>query len=377
MKILDKYVAKSFLTGYVIALLVLVGLCVVVDLLANIDEFAELAGDGANVERGVGFVIGSILRYYGAQSMLYYRDLAGIIIVLAAVFSLGKMTRNNELIAIIASGISLKRVIAPIIVLSVLLTSFVVIDQEIIIPRLVSQLVRGHDYDRATGESYDFWFLTDSNGHLISANYYTEHEETMYNPLMILRRQIKNEDGSIEWIVLGDIKADKARYNHETKEWDLENAVFSRLSTTSDEIGADVPTFKTDITPTDIPIRQQESYKALLSSAQLSKLANEKTKLKDQADLYSQKNFRITDPIINLVMLMVALPVLVCRDPKSMKTSVAISFSITASCFLVMFACKMVATEAVFGRIIPHFWAWLPVIIFLPIAFIELDSMKT
>lgn len=371
MKILDKYVAKSFLTGYIISLLVLVGLCIVVDLLVNVDEFAEFS------DYGLIFVAGNILRYYGAQSALYFRDLAGIIIVLAAVFSLGKMTRSNELIAIMASGISLKRVIAPIIVLSVLLTSLVIIDQEIVIPRLVSQLVRGHDYDRAKGESYDFWFLTDSNGHLISANYYIEREETMYNPLMVIRRQIKNEDGSIEWIVLGDIKADKARYNHETKKWDLENAVFSRLTTTSDEIGANVPTFETDITPTDIPIRQQESYKALLSSAQLSKLANEKNKLKDQADLYSQKHFRITDPIINLVMLMVALPVLVCRDPKSMKAAVTVSFSITGSCFLLVFVCKMVATEAVFGRIIPHFWAWLPVIIFLPIAFIELDSMKT
>ncbi len=373
MKILDKYVAKSFLTGYIISLLVLVGLCIVVDLLVNVDEFVEFS------DYGMLFVAGNILRYYGAQSALYFRDLAGIIIVLAAVFSLGKMTRNNELIAIMASGISLKRVIAPIIVLSVALTSLVVIDQEIIIPRLVSQLVRGHDYDRAKGESYDFWFLTDSNGHLISANYYIEREETMYKPLVVLRRQVKNEDGSIEWIVLGDIKADKARYNHETKKWDLENAVFSRLATTPGESGTDIPSFEfeTDVTPTDIPIRQQESYKALLSSGQLSKLAKEKTKLKDQAELFSQKNFRITDPIINLVMLMVALPVLVCRDPKSMKAAVAVSFSITGSCFLVMFACKMLATEAVFGRIIPHFWAWLPVIVFLPIAFIELDSMKT
>jgi hypothetical protein len=38
----------------------------------------------------------------------------------------------------------------------------------------------------------------------------------------------------------------------------------------------------------------------------------------------------------------------------------------------------MFATDTVFaGRVIPEFWAWLPVFIFAPIAFIELDSMKT
>jgi hypothetical protein len=30
-----------------------------------------------------------------------------------------------------------------------------------------------------------------------------------------------------------------------------------------------------------------------------------------------------------------------------------------------------------FSGFIPEFWAWLPVLIFLPIAFVQLDSMKT
>jgi hypothetical protein len=74
---------------------------------------------------------------------------------------------------------------------------------------------------------------------------------------------------------------------------------------------------------------------------------------------------------------MVCLPILVCRDPKSMKTAIMISFATTGACFIVTFACKMLATEAVFDRVIPEFWAWLPVFIFAPIAFLELDSMKT
>ena len=80
---------------------------------------------------------------------------------------------------------------------------------------------------------------------------------------------------------------------------------------------------------------------------------------------------------MNLVMLLVCLPVLVCRDPKSMKSAVAISFAITAASLVVGFVCKMLATEDVFGRIVPELWAWLPVFIFAPIAIYEIDSMKT
>jgi hypothetical protein len=75
---------------------------------------------------------------------------------------------------------------------------------------------------------------------------------------------------------------------------------------------------------------------------------------------------------------MVSLPILVCRDPKLMKSAVVISFGTTAGCFITTFICKMLSTEAVFfDKVMPELWAWLPVFIFLPIAFIELDSMKT
>jgi hypothetical protein len=33
--------------------------------------------------------------------------------------------------------------------------------------------------------------------------------------------------------------------------------------------------------------------------------------------------------------------------------------------------------EVVFARMMPEFWPWVPLFIFLPIAIIELDSMRT
>jgi hypothetical protein len=80
---------------------------------------------------------------------------------------------------------------------------------------------------------------------------------------------------------------------------------------------------------------------------------------------------------MNLVMLLVCLPVLVCRDPKSMKSAIAISFAITAASLIISFVCRILATEDVFGMIVPELWAWMPVFIFAPIAFLEIDSMKT
>jgi lipopolysaccharide export LptBFGC system permease protein LptF len=281
------------------------------------------------------------------------------------------MIHSNELVAVMASGVSLKRVIVPIALLSFLLTGLLVIDQELLIPPFSDKLVRGQDAIPGQ-EKYDVWFIDDDNGSLICTEEFVVKTSTMYKPTIILRSRKAN---STVWEVTGRISAEKAIYNPQTGRWDLING---QLIEKGSQTGAKpVASYASDITPKDIPVMRRSRNITMLSSHQLSVLAGQKTKIKDLAQLYSQKHFRITDPIINLVMLMVCLPILVCRDPRSMKSAIMISFATTTACFITVFICKMLAVEAVFDRIIPEFWAWLPVFIFAPIAFIELDSMKT
>ena len=105
-----------------------------------------------------------------------------------------------------------------------------------------------------------------------------------------------------------------------------------------------MPSWASNITPKNIPVRLKAGYKALLSWRQLSALAAQGPQ-KDLAQLYAQMHFHITDPIMSVVMLLVSLPILVCRDPKSMKTAIMISFGVTAMCLITTFVCKMLATE--------------------------------
>lgn len=365
MKILDRYVAKNFLIGYVIAFCVLIGLRIIIDLFVKLDEFTEHA------DLGTIAVLRNILTYYTLQSTLYFRDFAGMITVVAAAFSLGKMVRYNELVAVMASGVSLKRVIVPIVLLAMLLTGLSVINQELLIPPLGDKLVRRQDALPGQ-EFYDVHFIVDAKGSLICSQKFDVKTSTLHKPTIITRKKIPD---SVIWEVTGRIEAEKAIYDPQTRSWLLENGLFTVKGST--EGRRPIAFYASDVTPKDIPIRRKSRYKTLLSSRQLAALAAQRTKIKDLAQLYSQKHFRLTDPLINLVMLMVCLPILVCRDPKSMKSAIMISFSTTAACFVTTFLCKMFATEVIFDRVMPELWAWLPVFIFAPIAFIELDSMKT
>ncbi|OHB76120.1 MAG: hypothetical protein A2Z25_18880 [Planctomycetes bacterium RBG_16_55_9] len=356
----------------------------------KIDEFTEHA------DLGTAAVIKNILTFYGLNCTLYFRDFAGMITVVAASFSFGRMVRSNELVAVMASGVSLKRIIAPIVFLALLLTGVLVIDQELIIPRLADKLVRNHD-DVPGQESYDVRFISDASGSLISSLRFDVENSTLYKPTILLRRQVKSDI----WEVTARIDADKAMYEDRTHQWRLYSRdpndpngsewqwndsdpnggrwlpyglLFERDSSKKPR---PVASYASNVTARDIPIMRKSEHKTLLGLRQLNELAAQGTQVRDLAQLYSQKHFRITDPLINLVMLMLSLPLLVCRDPKSMKSAITISFAVTGACFVTTFVCKILATEVVFDKVMPELWAWLPIFIFLPVAFIELDAMKT
>jgi lipopolysaccharide export system permease protein len=374
MRILDRYVAKNFLIGYCIAFCVLTGLRIIIDLFVNLDEFTE----HADLETAV--VIKNIFTFYLLNSTLYFRDFAGMITVVAAAFSFGKMVRHNELVAVMASGVSLKRIIFPIVFLALLLTGLLIIDQELIIPPLADKLVRSQG-DLPGRETYQVRFISDGNGSLINSLKFDVETSTLYDPTILLRRQIKTGI----WEVTGRIDAEKAVYNEQAGRWDLDTRSPENGEWLSHgwlfEKGSGkglrpVAFYSSDITARAIPVRCESEHKTLLSLKQLIAVEAQKIQIRDM-ELSSQKHFHITDPLINLVMLMISLPILVCRDPKSVKSAVMISFALTGACFILTFVCKILATEVIFDRVMPELWAWLPVFIFLPIAFIALDSMKT
>jgi lipopolysaccharide export LptBFGC system permease protein LptF len=253
-------------------------------------------------------------------------------------------------------------------------------DQELIIPKYAYELTREHD-ELSYENAYDIWFIGDGNGSLFCSQRYDEKTQTLDEPFIILRKEVKGSTGDI-YRVTGKIQAVSAVYDAEHSGWALTDGKQIHLGGNMEQMkgrqAESIDFYKSDLTAADIPVRKREGFKSFLSLRQLKELENNPgVRTTDLASLALQKHSRITKPIVNLIMLMVALPVLVCRDPKAMKTAILISFLTTLSCFLVVFICELFATEVFFGGIYPAIWAWTPIFIFFPIALIEIDSMRT
>src|SRR3954447_8962158 len=186
MRIIDRYVFWSFIRNYLISFMVLIGMYIVLDMVFNFDDLTNLKGTAEAA--GVSSVLGTIRNigdYYFYQSFLFFVHLSGIIPVVAAAFTLLRLSRFNELTAMLAAGVPLLRVAAPIIIASVVLNALLIVDQEMIIPLMIPKLTRSHNEMHSGSRQFAVQMIQDENNALVSAARYLPAGRQAARPTML------------------------------------------------------------------------------------------------------------------------------------------------------------------------------------------------
>jgi len=111
MKILDRYLLRQFLKSWLIALGSFIIVFVIIDFFEKI---------GGYIDRGTS--PGVIFRLYLYQIPYFTMVVMPISMLLAALFSIGRISRDNELTAMLASGQPLRRVILPLFILGLFIS---------------------------------------------------------------------------------------------------------------------------------------------------------------------------------------------------------------------------------------------------------------
>src|SRR4051794_797100 len=133
LRILDRQRYWAFLKAYFISFVSLVGHYIVIDAFSNLDEFLKIVSGPKALFKHMGY-------YYLVRTSFFYDRLCGVITMMAAIFTVTWMQKNNELLAMLAAGVSTKRVIVPVIVSAALVSVLAVTNQEFIIPRISDDL---------------------------------------------------------------------------------------------------------------------------------------------------------------------------------------------------------------------------------------------
>ena len=189
VKTLDRYIVRTFLHSLLMWFIVMMTLRVVVDMFTQMDEFTES-------DEGILSVAAYICSYYFFNAFVYITQMGGIIIVAAAAFTMARMNHSNELTAMLASGVSLHRVVWPIILCAIAMSGFIIIDQEFVIPNVKDKLIRSAD-SQSSKDWFQIRFFSDGDRTVWWSGNYATSTETMQYPLAIFRDEQFNYLGHL------------------------------------------------------------------------------------------------------------------------------------------------------------------------------------
>src|SRR5436190_1110845 len=136
--IIDRQLIFNYVKSYLICLVSLMGLFIVVDLFMNLDNFTEeAAGFEQALER--------IVKYYGMKSIQIFDRICEAIVLMAAMFTVAMVQRNNELLPLLSAGVSTRRVVRPVLFSACLMLGLTSLNQEMVIPNIADRLTSNRD----------------------------------------------------------------------------------------------------------------------------------------------------------------------------------------------------------------------------------------
>ena len=360
--------------------MVLVGLYIALDMVFSFGDMTESSG-GANLP--VWRLLFDIGDYYFYQTFVFFVQLSGMITVVAAAFTLMRMSRFNELTALLASGVRLQRIALWIIVAGIVLNvGLVPFDQEVVIPPMIPKLIRKHeDMHNPTPKSYPILAMQDDKGGILFASRYTPPGANTRAHMDVV--DIIMTDGS--GLPIGKIRADAADWDASADDWKLTGGEFTKILQPDDSHfmpPQKALVYKSDITPDEIGIWRGGEFVELLPFRRLTLMLYDTSRQKNYGEnqLLRAWNMRLTQPLVNVILLLLAIPAVLTREPGRLKFAAARCLTLTGSCMgLVFITYQLSASPPPWCA--PQHWpaimSGLPIVLFGPLAVWLMDRVKT
>jgi lipopolysaccharide export system permease protein len=354
IRILDRYVIRLFLQSYAVCLVFVLGLFVVIDFFQKIDDI--LAAPHLRSGRHTAILV--VGEYYLLSLPIHFAAVAPFITLMAAMFAVTRLARQNELVSVIGAGVSVRRLLLPVFALAALLSVALIAEQQWLIPRVADaqralhRILKGDDPGVLT--SIDKF--RDGRGNFIAIGRFVP-----------ARNRVEKLSATVTGTSPGRVVAEAAEYRHGAQGvgWYLESGerhVFradGSFSVSSCSFFED-----TDAEPRQIVLANADPL--TLSFNDLAESARRRP---------DERRFRVLlYHHVTGLLLLLGLPFVLRRRIKSPFLSAAVCILVCGAYYATDLVFKDIATR---GEMDPFIASFLPLAIFGAVGLALFDSVRS
>jgi lipopolysaccharide export system permease protein len=346
MSTFSRYVMRVFFAQLALLLISFTALLQVFDLLSNSIDV---------LNRGGGH-FSALLLYAGLRLPEIVSFLTPFGVLLATLMTLGRLERDNEILAFKASGAPYNAVLLSFLPAVILVGAahFVLADQ--VVPRAINAMVQRDIYvDRSSKDDDEPVFIQDGRA-VVEVTTVGKNGAT----LKTLRIFERGDDG----ILVRLLQAAEAHYDTQQRQWALSDIWSTSIvpDHPSQAVHNDAMIWKTTLTPAEfsnlIELPQAMTLAKIWSFATSADVGVRPTYF---YEAWLQKRFSL--PMSSILMILLAAPVAhsLYRRDRGLAAGMAIGFGLG---FLYFISDGLVMSLGETGAVPPVVAAWMPILVF-------------
>lgn len=358
MKILDRYLVKQFLQTLLFAILSFTLVFVVLDAMENLDDFIDESVAGRLV-----------LQYYLVFIPEMIRIILPISVLLASLFTAGKLANLNELTAIKASGVSLYRLMIPFLITAVVISVFTVFFSGYLVPVANKHKVFIEQTYMKKGLVHfgSNIFFQDTESRIVTINYY---DVSMGQANQVSIQEFDKKDKTK---IISRTDAFRMSFDSTKNVWQLfsgSTRIFDENSEHLEKfLSKDFPSLH--FKPEDVIKKQRKPEEMTLS--ELSSFSDEQIRTGNDATRTDiAYHSRIAYAFSSIIVIMFGIPISANRRRGGLAIQFGISMAVT---FLYLVFMKISQAFGDNGALNPFLTAWLANIIFIIVAMVNLKRV--
>jgi lipopolysaccharide export system permease protein len=360
MRILEKYVFKNYIWAFLFCIVLLIVLGIIGDILGFLDDIVKN-----------GIPLKTIFAFYFYLAPFAFVNMVPFACLLSSVYVFNNLSKFHEITAVIASGISLWKLLKPVILVTFILCIFTFIVNDKFVPSTIEKAnnIRQEKLElnsTKTSGKKDV-ALYGQGDLLIYAKSFDPGRNELYGVI------IHSEDEGLK--VIQKISARVVTWQEEEAFWKGQDVVVFKVDENGDFVGDPVvfKTAKVNIRekPADFIKNQWDprfmSYMQLKNYLKVFKNASRTTIKRLQVDLH----YKLALPFTALITVLVGVPFSISTGRASALVGMAKGISIAILYLPVMAFCLALGKG---GILPPFFSAWITNIVFIFIGIYFINS---